>query len=175
MEWTLRRCFGINRRIDLEKVLQPPPDHGPLQKCRIQYGEDHWETEWIPYTRSVHSGHRIVDAGSLDYSCKFADRRGIEKLVKSVPAYHDILMVQDGLITDASYSNLVFFDGTDWITPDTPLLRGVMRAALLDAGRIREKRVTRSDLRTYQVFKKINALNPMDFAPVYLVSKIRGN
>ncbi len=50
------------------------------------------------------------------------------------------LCVKNGLVTDCTIGNLVFFDGTGWVTPDQPLLKGTKRQALLDRKLVRKKR-----------------------------------
>ena len=73
----------------------------------------------------------------------------------------DIIIVKDGLITDASYANLIFWDGENWFTPNTPLLKGVQREKLLKDGLIQEKEIKPSDLASYQKVALINAM--LDF------------
>ena len=50
-------------------------------------------------------------------------------------ACDEILIIKDGHITDTSISNIVFRlpDGW-WLTPFTPLLKGIMRTYLLESG-----------------------------------------
>ena len=169
MERTLKECLGIRAGWRLEEILPLPGDIDPVQKCRILYGKDVFKTEWQPYQRTIHKGHLLVHDDTLDYRYKYADRQSIEKHVLKAPEYHDVIIVRDGMITDASYSNLVFYDGEHWVTPAKPLLPGVMRAYLLDSGTISERDMHIDDLRAYPVFKKINALNPLESAPVYFV------
>jgi 4-amino-4-deoxychorismate lyase len=66
-------------------------------------------------------------------------------------------------------SNLVFFDGTRWLTPSTPLLPGTCRERLLSDGKISERRIRQEDLYLYQGVKLINAMRELDeeeFIPI---------
>ena len=91
---------------------------------------------------------------------------------EKAPSYDEVIIVKDGYITDTSYTNLCFFDGTTWFTPDTPLLPGTMRQRLLDQGIIKEKSIPLSDLNKYQSISLINAM--MDLGELVIpVSKIQ--
>jgi 4-amino-4-deoxychorismate lyase len=70
----------------------------------------------------------------------------------------EIILVKNGLITDTSYSNLAFFDGVQWYTPEHPLLNGVRRQALLKQKRVREKRITPDELGSFVKLSLINAM-----------------
>jgi len=44
----------------------------------------------------------------------------------------EVVFIKNGMVTDCSIGNLLFFDGHEWITPYIPLLKGTQRAFLLD-------------------------------------------
>lgn len=83
----------------------------------------------------------------------------------------DILIVKNGFVTDSSISNIIFFDGYKWVTPDTPLLKGTMRQFLLEAAEIKEETITVQNLTTFTSFRLINAMLGFD-GPEIDVSKI---
>ena len=64
----------------------------------------------------------------------------------------DILIVKQGFITDTSYSNVLFYNGKEWLTPTHPLLKGTQRASLLDQEIIRVAEIRLEDLHH---FKKV--------------------
>ena len=70
----------------------------------------------------------------------------------------DILIVKNGLVTDTSFSNVAFLDGSRWLTPEHPLLEGTKRAKLLEAGILAE-----ADIRPEEIyrFKKVRLINAM--------------
>ena len=68
------------------------------------------------------------------------------------------MQIDNGAITDTSYSNLVFFDGQNYITPDTYLLNGTSRQRLLHEGRIRAEHLTPDDLSRFKYAILINAM-----------------
>ena len=69
-----------------------------------------------------------------------------------------MLLVRNGMITDTSYSNIVFRREGEWITPSFCLLKGTMRQYLLDNGKIREEQIAVKDLPRFEKFKLINAM-----------------
>ena len=70
--------------------------------------------------------------------------------------------MKNGLITDTSYANIVFWDGQNWLTPSTPLLAGTKRARLLHESKIKEAEIRVDDLIKYEKARIINALNDLD-------------
>ena len=77
---------------------------------------------------------------------KYADRSALARLLQRRDDCDEILIVRDGAITDTSYSNVAFFDGRKYVTPDTFLLNGTRRQYLLGTGVLTERRITPSDL-----------------------------
>ena len=75
------------------------------------------------------------------------------------------------MITDSWASNLLFFDGKRWYTPDTPLLKGVQREYLLAAGQIFEKSIPLSEIAQYSKLRLINAMVDFERAPELDVTK----
>ncbi|MCU0397531.1 MAG: aminotransferase class IV [Cyclobacteriaceae bacterium] len=130
-----------------------------LFKCRVIYSVQAVERiEITPYqVRPVQSLKVIID-NDIVYNLKWEDRSTINKLFHKREHCDDVLIVKQNLVTDASYSNLAFFDGQKWITPATPLLKGVMRQTLLDQGILSEDTIHVRQLRLFKKVKLINAL-----------------
>lgn len=115
----------------------------------------------------------LVDGNDIDYGFKYADRAGLEFLARHCEENEDIIMVKNGLITDASYANLVFSDGNSWKTPLSPLLPGTKRKLLLEKGIIKESVIRPEDLESFKTCSLINAmLDPGDVEiPVKRINK----
>jgi 4-amino-4-deoxychorismate lyase len=73
--------------------------------------------------------------------------------------YDDILIVKNAYITDSSYANILFYDGGKWFTPHMPLLAGTCRARLLKESKICEMKIKIDDIKKFESFCLINALN----------------
>jgi 4-amino-4-deoxychorismate lyase len=88
----------------------------------------------------------------------------LEQLKKNhiVDASEEILIVKNGLVTDTSFSNIVFYDGSDWITPDPPLLKGTKRTRYLRDGEIRTMKIRSSDISHFEKARLINAMLDLD-------------
>jgi 4-amino-4-deoxychorismate lyase len=79
--------------------------------------------------------------------------------------FDDVIFYKNGILTDATYSNLVFFDGNTWFTPENYLLNGIKRKALLESGIITEKRILKDDIQYFQKIAFVNAMR--DFEKMY--------
>ena len=84
----------------------------------------------------------------------------------------DILIVRDGLITDTSFSNIVFSDGDKWFTPEEPLLEGTTRNRLLAEAKIHTAPVRPGDLGQFNTFRLINAMMDLGTGKAHPVSAI---
>jgi 4-amino-4-deoxychorismate lyase len=150
--------FGSADVIDLNNVIHIPPDlRRGVCKCRVVCTEKVEHIEFVPYRRKEISSLTLVECDSIGYAHKFVDRACIDSLLEGVRT-DDILIVKHGCITDASIANVVFHDGTRWITPSTPLLAGTTRARLLEIGTIVADEITKSSLRHLKKFALINAM-----------------
>lgn len=103
---------------------------------------------------------QLVDA-DIDYSYKYADRTALTGCLERRGDCDDVIIVRNGLLTDASYSNIALYDGEEWLTPRRPLLAGTMRAYLLDRGLVGEADIRPSDLRSFSSVSLINAMLPL--------------
>lgn len=132
-------------------------------RLRISYNESSTKTEIEPYiTKNITRLKVWAVAPSFDYSLKYTDRSVINNLFSQRGCCDDVLIIKDGMVTDTSVCNIVFFDGQKWITPSTPLLCGTARARLLADGTIEERPVAESDIHKFEAFRLINALRQFD-------------
>ncbi len=134
-------------------------------KCRIQYDLlGNYQISFTPYQiRKIHS-FSFFEIGSQDYPIKLSDRTWINEAVKSVDT-DDLVFVKQGVLKDASYANIVLFDGKDWVTPASPLLFGTMRAKLLNEKKIIEREISIDQLKNYRTIKFINAMMTWEESP----------
>ena len=162
MNRTIRAFFPQQSLVSEETILKDIPCLQGLQKARVVYDENGiTERSFAPYTIRKINSIAIVEDNDISYSWKSTDRSALQRLREKAPEYDEIIIVKNGCVTDSSYTNLCFFDGKEWLTPDTPLLRGTMRQKLLDEGIIREARILKSDLHKFQSVSLINAMIPL--------------
>jgi len=147
---------GTDLRLS-QKLAAKAPKKG-LFKCRVVYDTQIREVEFIPYKLpSIHSLQLVV-ADPLDYSFKFLNRTPLNQLVRQRKQGDDILIVKQGLITDTSFCNVLFFNGKNWITPAQPLLKGVQRQYLLENERIHTADIRPGDMHQFIKIRLVNAM-----------------
>lgn len=172
-ERTRKEELGITNHPRLAEQITVPKglDTGKF-KCRITYEKVIDLIEFEPQLPSEIRSLKLVYSDSICYGYKYADRSQLETLFQQRGDCDDILVVKKGAISDSYYANAIFWDGESWLTPDTPLLPGTMRAFLLNKDMIREAHITPQDLNRFQKLKLINAMNDLKHAPEIPVESI---
>ncbi|WP_068705280.1 aminotransferase class IV [Paludibacter jiangxiensis] len=167
-----RRClFGIQNPIILSDQLFDKEIKG-VAKCRIVYSETIHSVDSLPYTPRLINTLYLIEKNDIDYTYKYADRSAFQNLPAHAPD-EDFLIVKNGYITDTTFSNIVFFDGNQWVTPSTYLLNGTQRQRLLREGRIVSRNIKADDLDSFLYARLINAMLDFDSAPFIEMSAIR--
>jgi len=135
-----------------------------VYKFRLIYTQKIICSEYEPYSMKIPKSWKLVEVDEFDYHLKYQDRHFINQMRKTYEMEaDDIIFVKNGLLTDASYSNIVFSDGADYWTPATPMLLGTQREFLIKAGIIKERTISHKDLRHFSHFKLINAMLSFEF------------
>lgn len=145
--------------INLVEVIQIPSDlTDEKYKVRIVYDREIQSIEFQPYEiKTIQSIQLHEIDPKINYTYKYLDRWFFDEYLQQSKT-DDLVLVKSNYITDGIYSNLVFFDGENWVTPRSCLLKGTMREALLSEGKIIQKNIKVSDLQNYSTFKRINAM-----------------
>ena len=159
--------------LNLDELIQDLqiPKNG-LFKWRLEYTKDKIkQNQLIPYTSKTVKRIKLVEAPDLKYALKYSDRNSFEKLLTQSNA-DDIIITQKGFITDASYSNLFFWDGQQWVTPSTPLLYGTQREIILKKNLATEKQIHLNNLSNYTHFKRVNAMMKWEDSNMEKIDKI---
>lgn len=139
-------------------------DHLPLvslsgrQKWRITYGRTIGEVSLTPYTPRTVNTLQLVTDDNIRYDYKRTDRTDLLRLFEQRGTADDILIVRNGLLTDTSFSNIAFLRQGQWYTPRLPLLRGVRRQSLLEAGRLHLADIRPADLPLYEKATLLNGM-----------------
>lgn len=161
------KLFGLCETIDLMDVIDIPSSMDErVYKCRVLYGKKIEKIEFQLYFPRVLNKLQLVEDNNIEYLYKYEDRRNLENLLSKKGLADDILIVRNGCITDTSFSNIVFFDGKNWNTPDTYLLNGTQRQRLLYEGIIKSVHITPDDLHKYAKAKPINAMLDFETTPI---------
>ena len=149
--------LNIDEKTDLSKSIKIPSDcREGIFRCRVIYEKDIQEVTFTPYLYKVIKSLKLIDIGDWDYQHKYADRSFMKQLLENNPEVDEVIMTKNGFITDCTIANLAFYDGKNWFTPSTPLLKGTKRSQLLHRALITERIIKVEDISQYEGVCLIN-------------------
>lgn len=139
----------------------PLISHAERCKWRVVYGaEGVLSSEVSPYVPRVVHQLQAVENADIDYRYKSTNRSQLEACYAQRGGADEVLILRHGWLTDTSIANVALFDGTQWYTPDTPLLAGVQRQYLLAQGVLCERPIHHSHCVEYTHLALFNAMLP---------------
>ena len=147
--------FQSTDSLDLASIIQPPQTG--LYRCRILYGEKLHSIAYIPYVPKEINSLKVVDS-NIDYALKYANRDALNSLLESNKEFDEVIIEKEGYLSDITIANIAFYDGEQWFTPEDPLLKGTMRAKLIDEGFLQTRKIKKEDLNNYTQVALINAM-----------------
>ena len=141
-----------------DEIVIPPAYTSGIIRCRVEYNLENLKLTFRPFRPVEIKSLRLINADNLDYPYKFTDRRALEEGYALRNGCDDVLFVKNGLITDTTIANVILWDGSQWLTPGSPLLTGTCRARLLAQQKISEADIRVRELRHFTRLCVINAL-----------------
>ncbi len=165
--------YGEQNNFFISETQIPEEYKRGLVKFRLDYDSQNYKTEFSFYKKRNIRSLKIISYDDIEYPFKFNDRKMFLHLLSKKQDCDDILIVKDGKITEASFCNVILFDGDKWFTPDSPLLNGTCRQRMLKAGKIEEKTILRSDLSSFQSLVLINSMIGENFEDPILINYIK--
>lgn len=158
-----KNCLGIPAKINLLDSITVPPEYREgIYKCKVVYGSEIENVTFTKYVSRTIKSLQLVADNQIVYSFKYLNREHLDLLFQKRGKSDEILIVKNGIITDTSFSNILFQSGNQWITPANPLLPGTMRAYLLSKRLITEQEVHITDLKHFSFARIINAMLPFE-------------
>lgn len=148
-----RKRLGYHSALPLKLC---PPKNGEY-RCRLLYEKEIESIEYLPYQRKEIRSFALLHSDIL-YDLKYENRDAISALLEKREGADEIIIVKNGLVTDTSIANLAFFNGEEWLTPASPLLRGTTRQRLLDEKKIKCANIECKELKNYQKIAVMNAM-----------------
>lgn len=164
VDWHIRRVIhtsvSYGASVNIDRAFSALPDccSQGVFKCRIVYDTEIRDVSFSPYSKRSVKSLKIVDGDGLDYSFKYEDRSQLDSLRELRDGCDDIIIVQNGFLTDTSYTNIVLENSDGLFVPDTYLLNGTMRQRLLADKIVTECPVRTCDLKYYDRIILINAM-----------------
>ncbi len=156
-----------------EMVSIPQNFQKGLYKCRVTYGKEIEKIEFEPYQPRSIQHLRLINNDSIEYDFKYQNRELLNGLFAQRGEADDVLIIKNGFVTDTSYANIVFWEGTKWVTPDTFLLPGTQRTRLLEEKVIFEQKIRAQDLPKFSHARLVNSMLDFENTPNIPIENIR--
>lgn len=155
MNESRRELFGSVDYILLGDLL--PTAANGVYRCRVEYDRQIQNITTLPYEKKALRSLRPIEFKG-DYGHKFTDRVLLQQAFELRGTADDVLLIKDGLITDTTIANVAFWDSQTWVTPAKPLLKGTMRARLIELGVLTQRDIP---VKLLGDFKKMAVMNSL--------------
>jgi len=171
---TRKHFWNTEKTVPTDQLSALAATQDSRAKLRFTYDKENiYDLSCTPYNTRKIERLKLLENNDIEYRYKSVNRSVINLLKAETEPTEEIVIVKQNRLTDTSYTNIALFDGSQWITPSTPLLKGTRRAQLLDTGRLIECEVLATDLKSFQSISLINAM--MDLNELVLpISSIVG-
>lgn len=171
---TRKLFFCVDEDWNLKHFIKIPEAYKKgLVKCRIVYDIEIRDVYFSYYKPQVITRLKLIKA-SVNYAYKSTDRDKLDHFKRQASPADEVLIVNDGKISDTSFSNIIFRKNKQWFTSDSPLLAGVRRESLLNDGLIEEVSIRSEDLEDFDAFMLINAMLDFDESKAFPTQNIIG-
>ena len=162
---TFAAFYPGQNSLDLLDLWQKASFPSEKVKWRIQYNALEQKAEICAFPERKIEYLQVVKDDTIEYAYKFTERDRLDVLYreKAEPA-DEILIVRNGLLTDAYYYNVVVKTESGLLTPRMPLLAGVMRAYCLKKEQVQLADIRMNELKNSEGVYLINALHPLERA-----------
>ena len=173
MDNSYLKLFNVKNKWSIKKIFESLKIESKNKyKLRINYSQSKYSISLNKYFKKKIRSLQCLELNDYSYDLKYTDRSIIDKNYKLKSLSDDILIIKNGLVTDSSYCNIVFFDGLSWVTPKYPLLEGVQRNFLLKNKIIFKKKIKVSDISKYKSFVLINSMIEFNTNDAVNINKI---
>ncbi|OGI06312.1 MAG: hypothetical protein A2Y40_06235 [Candidatus Margulisbacteria bacterium GWF2_35_9] len=156
VNYSRKENYGYEDVLNLSQFINNIPSIG-VYRAKVIYEKTVNDVLISPYIEKPIKSLKVVHS-SVFYPYKFLNREELDLLYTQREDADDVLIIKDGLITDTTIANSIFFDGETWYTPKEPLLKGTYRAKLLKEGVVKEKTIHYEEINNFKIIGIINAL-----------------
>lgn len=173
IESTFKKYYPEYQAHQLQSInLSKLDTSNERQKLKLLYNHSTFQFLLSQIEKISFSKFYLIHLSYFQYNYKYSDRLIFKNLKQQLVSDEEIIMVINNEITDTSFSNLCFYDGSGWFTPSKTLLNGTMRSHLIKEKIIATNKIQVDDLVKFSKFKMINALNNFNTAHEYSTSII---
>ncbi|GAB6975748.1 aminotransferase class IV [Prevotella falsenii] len=164
---TRKHFWNTEKTVPTDRLSALAATQDSKAKLRFVYDKESiYDLSCTPYNTRKIERLKLLLSNDIEYIYKSIDRSALNLLKAQAEPTDEIIIVKQNRLTDTSYTNIALFDGSQWITPSTPLLKGTRRAQLLDAGKLIAREVLATDLKSFHSISLINAM--MDLGELVL-------
>jgi 4-amino-4-deoxychorismate lyase len=157
---TRKELFGCSDILDIGNYIKIPSKK--LLKCKLIYADEIIDIDFAPYTKKEIKSLKLMSDDNIDYKYKYSNRDSINELYEQKGDFDDIIIVQNGFITDTSIANIAVFLDDKWLTPDKPLLEGTCRQRYIESGLLKTADITVAMLKNAKKIAILNAMRDFD-------------
>ena len=167
---TRLNLFNNDDTTDFEKLLSNLSLNSyQTHKLKVIYSKSIIDYQVSEYTIIPKKSIVLFEIPEIRYNFKFVNRRVFEEIENGLNPDELGIITQNGYLTDATYANIVLFDGVKYYTPDNCLLEGTKRAQLISQKKICKARIHINELKKYKYLQIINAMIELeDDIKIYL-------
>ncbi len=159
MNRSRRHFLGVCAPIFLSQTLEVPENlKSEKVRCRVTYSDRIENIEYEAYIFKKIESLKLVERNAIDYSFKYKNRDSLNRLLEDRGSQDEILIVRNGLLTDTSFTNIIFLQNGYWYTPALPLLSGTRRAEYLFDRKVFPRNIKPEELKYYEEARLINAM-----------------
>lgn len=151
--------FGLSNCNDFMNFLEKfEVNEDKLFKLKIIYNQNIVDYQLLDYTIVYKKAMKFFEKPLFDYHFKFLNRNELADIEKSLSSEEVGIITKNGYLTDATYANIVLFDGKNYFTPENCLLEGTKRQKYIDNGTIATKPIHQEELVNFKTLHLINAM-----------------
>lgn len=164
----IARTIMIN--INLQEYILPINDD--FLKCKVIYDKyGVLDVLYEPYVKRLIKSFKIIHDDTIEYKHKSVHRESIEALYEKKGNADEIIIVKNGWITDTSIANIAIFDGSNWLTPAVPLLRGTTQERLIENKELIQANISVDMLKNAKKIALLNAMVGMNILENYTLTE----
>jgi 4-amino-4-deoxychorismate lyase len=156
------QLFACIDPLNIRKNINIPAEFSTgLVKCRVIYDDLIRDIQYHHYTPRNIKTLKVLDGRDTQYAYKYLKRDDLDVLYNKRNGCDEIIIVNNGLVADAYYYNIVCCNKNSFFTPRMPLLNGVQRQKLITSGRIEEIDIHIAEVCNFESIHLINAFTPL--------------